>query len=115
MRNAVKRYPDIELKWKETGLSFQVQFAKKDFQPITANEAGSNGGNIGGDGGNQELQNRIIKLITNDNQITVQNIADNLNISKRNCERIIADLKQKGLLIRKGSARAGYWVVDVTK
>lgn len=111
----VKKYPNIELRWKETGLSFQVQFAKKGFHQITANETGGDGGNIGGNGGNRELQNRIIELITNDNQITIQNIADNLDISKRNCERIIADLKRKGLLIRNGSARAGYWVVNVTK
>jgi len=29
----LKKYPEIELKWYEKGLQFQVQFIKKNYQP----------------------------------------------------------------------------------
>jgi hypothetical protein len=29
----LKKYPEIELKWHEKGLQFQVQFIKKNYQP----------------------------------------------------------------------------------
>jgi predicted HTH transcriptional regulator len=32
----LKEYPEIEFKWFEKGLQFQVQFIKKDFQPATS-------------------------------------------------------------------------------
>ena len=108
----MKEYPEIELQWKEVGLSFQVQFIKKDFATITAKEIGGNGGNSGGDGYNQNIWNRIITLITLNDKISVQDIADSIGISKRKCERIIAELKKAGVIIRKGSARNGFWEVN---
>lgn len=116
----LKKYPGIEMKWKEVGLSFQVQFVKKNNQIIAVKSdvggnVGGNGGNTGGNGGNIEAPNdmdkKIIGLIKNNDKITIQTIADNLGISKRNCERIIANLKSKGILSRKGASRTGDWVI----
>ncbi len=98
-------YPDIALKWKETGLSFQVQFIKKNF---TANKIG---GKIGGKvGGKVNLQDKIINLITNNPAISINDIAKKTGISKRNCERIMAKLKETGTIKRSGSSRSGYWI-----
>lgn len=94
-------YPDIALKWKETGLSFQVQFIKKDF---AANKIG------GKVGGKVNLQDKIIKLITNNPAISINDIAKKTGISKRNCERIMAKLKETGTIKRSGSSRSGYWI-----
>jgi len=41
----------------------------------------------------------------------LKQIADTLKLSKRQCERIIADLKNRGILSRKGTNRTGYWVI----
>lgn len=106
----LRKYPGIELKWKEVGLSFQVQFIKKNNNTITAKY--DDGGNIGGNvGGNDDLTKKILTLIRNNDKITIPKIASTLNISKRNCERLIAELKKSGRLTRKGSTRNGGWVV----
>lgn len=43
---------------------------------------------------------------------TVDQLADYLGCSKRNAERVIAELKEKNLLTRQGSPRSGLWVVS---
>ena len=93
---------NIEFKWKETGLSFQVQFIKKN--NITDNVGGNVGGNV-------DLQNHIIELIRTNSTISIQEIADTTGLSKRNCERIMAKLKSSGLIARNGSPRSGHWII----
>lgn len=53
----------------------------------------------------------LIELIRQNSKITAKEIADTLKLSKRQCERIIADLKNRGILSRKGTNRTGYWVI----
>lgn len=108
----MKEYPNIELRWKEVGLSFQVQFVKKNFTVITTKDDGGNGGNDGGNGGNRNIQNRIIELMAFDAKISIQDIASDIGISKRMCERLIAELKKTGVITRSGSTRTGYWIVN---
>ena len=43
--------------------------------------------------------------------LTAQDIAKELNISKRQSERIFAKLKEKNLILRIGSAKGGYWKI----
>ena len=98
----MKRYPHVEFRWKEVGLSFQVQFIQKYYV--------SDVGEIGGNGGN-EIKNEILNLIAHFNSITIQQMADKIGISKRNCERVIAILKEEGIIKRKGSSRTGSWII----
>lgn len=42
---------------------------------------------------------------------TISTLAEHLGCSKRNAERIVAKLKENGSLERKGSSRAGIWIV----
>lgn len=117
----MKEYPNIELQWSEVGLSFQVQFVKRDYSANIGTEDavggnssddGGNGGDTGGDGGNQNITERIVALVIRNDKISVQEIADSIGLSKRNCERIIAELKKDGIMSRIGSARTGRWVVN---
>ena len=55
---------------------------------------------------------KIIQLILHNPNITTKEIAETLGISTRQCKRIIAKLKQSGKLLRKGSARTGYWEIN---
>ena len=89
----MKGYPEMELCWKEVGLSFQVQFVKMNYNAIA-------------DINDREMQ--LINLIRKEPKIT----ANILNLSKRQCERIIADLKNKGISSRRGTNRTGYWIVE---
>ena len=39
-------------------------------------------------------------------------LAESLGCSKRSAERMVAKLKEESILSRRGSARAGIWIVD---
>lgn len=107
----MKVYPEIELRWREVGLSFQVQFVKKDYTSISiGGDVGDVGDNVGGDVGNNKV--RIVDLIRQNPNIVVRELAAVLNLSKRQCERIIAELRKKGVLSRFGSTRTGYWIIN---
>lgn len=97
----LKEYPNIEFRWREVGLSFQVQFVKRNFIPTQKEDVGINVG----------INGELLSLIRQNNRISAKELAEVLNISSRQCERIIAELKEHGLLERKGSKKAGYWVV----
>ncbi len=119
-------YPNIELQWKEVGLSFQVQFVKKDFkeqqelqQELQQDNDGGDVDQIGGDVGDnvgdnvgEENKLRILKLIRQDNTISAKILAEKLNLSSRQCERIVAELKKKGVLTRIGTPKYGHWQIN---
>ncbi len=101
--NELKQYPDIELKWQEVGLSFQVQFINKNFIPTS--DVGINVGiNVG-------IKTRLLDLIKRDNKISAKELSEKLDISARQCERIISELKEENILTRQGSKKSGYWSV----
>jgi len=95
----LKEYPTIELRWKEVGLSFQVQFVKRNFIPT---EKGDVGINVG-------INERLVELLRQNNRLSAEELANALGISPRQCERIIADLKAQGIIERKGAKKSGYW------
>ena len=105
----MKEYPNIELRWREVGLSFQVQFINTNYNPNTDMHVGSDVGNVGILGKDSEVL--LIELIRQNSKITAKELADTLKLSKRQCERIIADLKNRGILSRKGTNRTGYWII----
>lgn len=45
-------------------------------------------------------------------QITISEIVKKTKIPRRTVERIIARLKEKGLIDREGANRGGYWKVN---
>ena len=55
---------------------------------------------------------RIINLIRDNSSVTIRELADEIGIGIRQCKRIMAELKQKGLVSRKGSPRTGEWVLN---
>ncbi|MEG0253103.1 MAG: winged helix-turn-helix transcriptional regulator, partial [Muribaculaceae bacterium] len=103
--NEMKEYPNIELSWREVGLSFQVQFVKRDFIPTQKENVGINvGTNVG-------INSDLLSLVRQNNRISAKELAEALGISSRQCERIIAELKENGILVRKGSKKTGYWEI----
>ena len=97
--DSMAAYPEIELRWHEAGLTFQVQFVKRealfnamvhDMNPVYAN---------------------MLSLIRANDRIAVQALADALGVSKRQCERYIAELQEKGILSSEGKTRARRWVI----
>ena len=56
------------------------------------------------------VDDSVISLIQNNPSISARRIGESLNISSRQVERIIRRLKEEGRLVRQGSTR-GYWKV----
>ncbi|EXY75215.1 Fic family protein [Bacteroides fragilis] len=56
-------------------------------------------------------EQRALELIRNNNRITAKDVAKSLSISLRQGERIMANLKGKGLIKRIGSNKSGHWEV----
>lgn len=109
----MKSYPEIELRWREVGLSFQVQFIKRNYRENTDANSGDVGisvGDVGNNTGDSEIL--LIGLIRKNSEITAKELAGMLNLSQRQCERIIADLKRRGILSRRGTNRTGYWIIN---
>lgn len=122
---SMKEYPEISFRWKEVGYSFQVQFVKvvenKAFLSDSADDAygllasvdktDTTGGIVAGYGGNEALVQSLCELIRSNAALNVQEMADALQVSKRTLERLMAQLKQQGVIRRVGSARSGFWQV----
>lgn len=97
--DAMTSYPEIELRWHEAGQTFQVQFVKKDavFNAML-----------------QKLPTmyaNILSLIRENDRLSVQAMADALGISKRQCERYIAELLEKGILRSEGRTKSRRWII----
>ena len=60
-----------------------------------------------------DTQQKIIKLLSEDNQLSAVKLADKVGVASRNIESNIKKLKEYGILIRHGSPKSGYWeIVD---
>lgn len=94
----------------------QLEGRRLEFKGELPTNVGDNVGDVGDIGNidNNISYNKlkIIQLILHNPNITTKEIAETLGISTRQCERIIAKLKQSGKLLRKGSARTGYWEIN---
>lgn len=78
----------------------------------TQNKGGINDGINGGINNRAETAKlRLLRLIEKHPSITVSQMADALDISKRQAERLVADLKAQGRLRRIGANRNGHWEV----
>ena len=60
-----------------------------------------------------DTQQKIIKLISEDHQLSAVKLAEKIGVASRNIENNIKKLKEYGILIRHGSPKNGYWeIVD---
>jgi filamentation induced by cAMP protein fic len=56
-------------------------------------------------------RSRALGFFRENSRATVAQLGEYLGCSKRSAERVVAQLKEEGTLVRQGSARAGVWVV----
>ena len=60
-----------------------------------------------------DTQQKIIKLLSEDHQLSAVKLAEKIGVASRNIENNIKMLKEYGILIRHGSPKNGYWeIVD---
>ncbi len=60
---------------------------------------------------NDTVNDTVFNLITQNNKITAKKISELLNISLSTAKRKIKKLKEKGLIVRVGSDKTGYWKI----
>ena len=58
-------------------------------------------------------RSRALGFFCENSGATVAQLGECLGCSKRSAERVVAQLKEEGALVRQGSARAGAWVVRI--
>ena len=75
-------------------------------------DVGENVGNVGEKSKiDIDIKKIILQLIRDDNKISAADIAKKISVAQRTVERHIKDLREEGVLIRRGSARGGIWEV----
>ncbi|MBP7786220.1 HTH domain-containing protein, partial [Patescibacteria group bacterium] len=62
-----------------------------------------------------KMADKIVAMITKNNYITIQELADSLKLSKRTIERHIKRMQETNIIIRIGSKKGGYWSVNTLK
>lgn len=59
----------------------------------------------------KEIEEKILDIISSDIYITAKKISEQLLISQRQVERVISDLKIRGVIERVGARKNGYWKI----
>lgn len=67
--------------------------------------------NVGIKNESTQAREMILALVQKSPTITVAQIAEQLGVSKRQAERLIASMKVQGVLIRVGANRNGHWEI----
>lgn len=62
-----------------------------------------------------KTERKILNEILANNQISITQMADKLNISTTTIENNLSKLKETGIINRKGSAKGGYWEINTKK
>ena len=57
-------------------------------------------------------EEKILALISTNNRITAQGLAEQTGITKRQIERLLASLKANGIIKRVGSTKKGHWEIQ---
>ena len=58
-----------------------------------------------------DTQQKILTLLSKDAQLSASKMADQIGVARRNIEANIKKLKERGILIRHGSPKNGYWEI----
>ena len=94
---------------------FRREVAKKDEQSLLLESAVSNenvGVKTSGGSGLNASEQRATRLILRNSSVTEEEIANQLGVTIRQVERIIATLKKKAGLRRRGTDKVGEWYFD---
>lgn len=89
-----------------------ISSALDDALELQANVGINDGINVGITNEAVRNQERLLGLVRENPTITMAQMADELKISKRQIERLVADLKERGKLARIGARRNGRWEVN---
>ena len=114
IQKAAKDYKLPEPEFVEMPETFRVNLFRNVLPTMSDRDVGANVGESSAKFGEVILngtQMEIMQRIDADNRISAKNISEELSLSVRAIEKNIKELRDKGVLVRHGSARGGYWEV----
>lgn len=88
-----------------------IDFMLEEILNALIDHQGKSNTEIADEKGLNYQQARVLGYLRADRHITAAKIAKDLDMSTRQIERILADLKAKGIIRREGANRNGYWIV----
>ncbi len=89
-------------------IEFMLELIRDSLKDISGNRYDNVGINVGTNVGTN-TEKAILSEIEADSRVTAAALSEKLGISSRQVERILADLKKKGIIIRKGPNKGGQW------
>ena len=88
-----------------------IDFMLEEILNALIDHQGKSNADIADEKGLNYQQERVLGYLRADRHMTAAKIAKDLDMSARQVERMIADLKAKGIIRREGANRNGYWIV----
>ena len=88
-----------------------IDFMLEEILNALIDHQGKSNADIADEKGLNYQQERVLGYLRADRHITAAKIANDLGMSARQIERMLADLKAKGIIRREGANRNGYWIV----
>ena len=88
-----------------------IDFMLEEILNALVGHQGKSNANIADEKGLNYQQQRVLGYIRADRHITAAKIAADLDMSARQIERMLADMKAKGIIRRIGANRNGYWEI----
>lgn len=113
----------------KNNLTQRVPRLRNECAVNVANHDGNNVGNVGNNVGNpavnvgnhdgnvgntkiqlNETEEKVLELVIEDQSLSAQRISEILGVGKRQTERTLKSLREKGLIFREGGTR-GFWKI----
>ena len=88
-----------------------IDFMLEEILNALIDHQGKSNTDIADEKGLNRQQERVLGYLRADRHMTAAKIAKDLGMSARQVERMLADLKAKGIIRREGANRNGYWII----
>ena len=88
-----------------------IDFMLEEILNALIDHQGKSNADIADEKGLNYQQERVLGYLRVDKHMTAAKIAKDLDMSARQVERMLADLKAKGIIRREGANRNGYWII----
>ena len=111
--NAAEEYGLPKPRFQEFDNMFRVELFRSSFPMTNEKENIGEASEVEWRMDLNDTQQKIIKLLLEDHQLSAVKLAEKIGVASRNIENNIKKLKEYGILIRHGSPKNGYWeIVD---
>ena len=88
-----------------------IDFMLEEILNALIDHQGKSNAEIADEKGLSHQQERVLGYLRADKHMTAAKIAKDLDMSARQVERLLSDLKAKDIIRREGANRNGYWIV----